>query len=180
MSVDLAPVPAPPARLRLLPVPALDPPYDDERDLAPMTVGSLALAFPPPVDALPLRLVPPADPSGDADASPDALPDPREWGARFAQAVVEVLVGVRTAAQLSRFATLDVLHMLERWTGRLAVAPGGAPAPRPRIASVHVCAPRDGVVEASANVDTGIRRRAIALRFESKAGTWRCTALELG
>jgi hypothetical protein len=73
-----------------------------------------------------------------------------------------------------------VLHKLERWTGRLAVAPGGAPARRPRVASVHVCAPRDGVVEASAGVDTGIRRRAIALRFECNADTWRCTALELG
>lgn len=177
MPVDLAPRST---RLRLLPVPAIDPPYDDERDVAPMTAGSLALAFPPPVDALPLRLVPPADPTGRAGTHADPLPDPREWGARFSQAVVEVLVGVRTAAQLSRFATLDVLHKLERWTGRLAVAPGGAPAQRPRIASVHVCAPRDGVVEASAGVDTGIRRRAIALRFERHADVWRCTALELG
>jgi hypothetical protein len=177
MSVEIAPAPA---RLRLLPVPAVDPPYDDERDPTPITDGSLALAFPPPVDALPLRLVPPAEPIRDADALRDQLPDPREWGTRFAQAVVEVLVGVRTAAQLSRYTSLDVLHKLERWTGRLAVAPGGAPARRPRVASVHVCAPRDGVVEASAGVDTGIRRRAIALRFECNADTWRCTALELG
>ena len=177
MSVDLAPARP---RLRLLPVPAIDPPYDDERENAPMTAGSLALAFPPPVDALPLRLVPPADPGHRPYAPTDHLPDPREWGGRFAQAVVEVLVGVRTAAQLSRFASLDVLHKLERWTGRLAVAPGGAPARRPRIASVHVCAPRDGVVEASASVDTGGRRRAIALRFEGNGGAWRCTALELG
>lgn len=176
MSVDLA---AAPPRLRLLPVPPIDPPYDDERDLTPMTAGSLALAFPPPVDALPLRLVPPAVPSG-TDQPTTELPDPREWGMRFAQAVVEVLVGVRTASQLSRFASLDVLHKLERWSGRLAVAPGGAPAQRPRIASVHVSTPRDGVAEASAGVDTGVRRRAIALRFESKAGAWRCTALELG
>lgn len=177
MSVDLAPAPA---RLRLLPPPAIDPPYDDEREPTPITSGSLALAFPPPVDALPLRLVPPAEPTPDADVSVDQLPDPREWGARFAQAVVEVLVGVRTAAQLSRYTSLDVLHKLERWTGRLAAAPSGGPARRPRIASMHVCAPRDGVVEASAGVDTGVRRRAIALRFEGNANTWRCTALELG
>lgn len=177
MSVDLAP---PPPRLRLLPLPLVDPPFDDERDQAPIIDGSLALAFPPPVDALPLRLVPPAEPTRDADVSLDRLPDPREWGARFAQAVVEVLVGVRTAAQLSRFTNLDVLHKLERWTGRLAVVPGGAPARRPRIASVHVCAPADGVVEASAGVETGTRRRAIALRFERNADTWRCTAMELG
>lgn len=177
MSVDLAPASP---RLRLLPVPVNDPPYDDERDPVPMTDGSLALAFPPPVDALPLRLVPPADPVDDSTAPNDQLPDPREWSMRFGQAVVEVMFGVRSAAQLSRFATLEVLHKLERWTGRLAASGGGTPVRRPRVASVHVCTPRDGVVEASACIDTGVRRRAIAFRFEGKADVWRCTAFELG
>jgi hypothetical protein len=157
----------------------LDPPYDDEREVTPMTAGSLALAFPPPRDALPLRLVPPADPT-PAQSAGDALPNPREWGARFAQAVVEVLAGIRSAAQLSRFATLDVLQQLERWTGRLAGRSGESPARCPRVASLHVFTPKRGIVEACAGVDTGLRRRAIALRFERDGGAWRCTALELG
>ena len=177
MSADHA---SAPPRLRLLPVPPIDPPYDDERECVPMVAGSLALAFPAPPDALPLRLVPPADPAGDDHVVADGLPDPREWGARFGQAVVEVLVGVRAVGQLSSFATFEVLRKLERWTGRLAVSRGGALTCRPRVRSVHVSSPRAGVVESCIAVDTGVRRRAIALRFEARGAVWRCTALELG
>ena len=162
--------------LRVLPVPPIDPPYDDERDRThPAVVGSLALAFPRPADALPLRLVPPALPP-----VPDlpTVPDVRDWGGRLVQAIVEVFVGARTAAQLSPFTTLDVLHQLERWSGRLTDR--GRPAQQPRVMSVHVCEPRDRIAEVCAVVDTGPRRRAFALRLEAKGSRWTCTALELG
>ena len=163
--------------LRVLPIPALDPPYDDERDpQAPPTVGTLALAFPPVADALPLRLVPPALPRpSDAGGNP---PNVRVWSARLVQAIVEVFVGARPAAQLSQVTTLDVLHQLERWSGRFAVRRGETQ--HPRVVSVHVCEPGDGVAEACATVDTGPRRRAFALRLEATGAQWRCTALELG
>jgi len=163
--------------LRLLPVPPLDPPYDDEREPTVMTDGSLALAFTPAVDALPLRLVPPALPPHPVEDAPP--PDAREWGRRLSQAIVEVFVAVRPAAQLSQFTTLDVLHQLERWTGRLN-SRGGPPTQRPRVESVHVCEPRNGIAEVCGTVDTGPRRRAFAIRLEARGSRWLCTALELG
>jgi hypothetical protein len=174
----MTPAVTPRPSLRLLPVPPLDPPYDDERESTVTTDGSLALAFSPASDALPLRLVPPALPP---QPSTDAWPplNAREWSARVTQAMVEVLVGVRPAAQLSQFTTLEVLHKLERWTGRLTNR-DGAPTWRPKVDSVHVCEPRAGVLEACATVDTGPRRRAFAIRLEARGSRWLCTALELG
>lgn len=166
-------------RLRVLPVPPIDPPYDDEVDRTnPPVDGSLALAFPPPRDALPLRLVPPALP-GPSTTDPGDAPDVRDWTGRLTQAIVEVFVGARPATQLSPFTTLDVLHQLERWSGRLT-GPGGRPAQQPRVLSVRVCEPHERVAEVCAVVDTGPRRRAFALRLEAKDARWICTALELG
>lgn len=169
--------------LQLRPVPPIDGPYDDEREpLAPPVSGSLALSFPPPTRvSVPLRLVPPAGGvtvTGEPTRR-DLLPDPRPWTSRLAQAVAEVLAGARPAAQLSRVATLEVLHLLERNAGRLGAGPG-LPRQRPVVGSVRVCEPRDGVAEACAVVDTGPRRRAIALRLEGQAGEWRCTAIQVG
>jgi uncharacterized protein DUF6459 len=175
MTLGLAPRPA----LRLLPAPVSDPPYDDEREpVAPPTDGSLALAFPPPREALPLRLVPPARPRPQAPEGA-VLPDVRAWGARLSQAIVEVLSGSRPAAQLSAHASFDVLQQLERWSGRFS-GRATAPARNPRVMSVHVCEPGPGIAEACASVDTGPRRRAFAMRLEVKSGHWELTALELG
>ena len=166
------------------PVPHFDGPYDDEQPDRPTEIvaGSLALAFPPPTRvSLPLRLVPPAGELFDLrdPASPEPLPDPRPWTARLAQAIVEVLAGARPASQLSRVATLDVLQLLERGSGRLGARPG-QPAQRPIVGSVHVSQPRSGVAEASVVVDTGPRKRALALRLEGVNGRWRCTAVQIG
>jgi hypothetical protein len=176
-----------PRPLRLLRVPAVDPPYDDEVPPASTYVdGSLALAFPttnPP--RVPLRLVPPAafpddDVDGPRPTGRSELPDPRPWTRRLAQAVVEILAGSRPAAQLARYATLDVLDALELSTGRLARHPDGTVALRPVVASVRVSEPADGVAEACAVVDTGPRRRALALRLEGLDGRWQCTELQFG
>jgi hypothetical protein len=176
--------PAPAAPLRLLRAPVADPPYDDEvAGLVPAVDGSLALAFPPTGNPVPLRLVPPALAEDDFAPRPTAradLPDPRPWTGRLAQAVVEILAGARPAAQLARHTTLDVLDQLERSTGRLARAADGRVALRPVVASVHVSEPADGVAEACAVVDTGPRRRALALRLEGLDGRWQCTQLQLG
>jgi hypothetical protein len=172
------------AVLQVRPVPRIDGPFDDERaePIAPMIDGTLALAFPPPTRvSVPLRLVPPA--GGVCVATRptrrDLLPDPRPWTARLAQAIAEVLAGARPAGQLSRVATLEVLQLLERGAGRLGGRPGSPPQ-RPVVGSVHVSEPRDGIAEACAVVDTGPRKRALALRLEGIDGHWRCTAIHVG
>jgi hypothetical protein len=170
--------------VHLRPVPPLDGPYDDEQPdpPSPPIDGTLALAFPPPTRvSVPLRLVPPAG-GVVITAEPscrDLLPDPRPWTARLAQAIAEVLAGARPASQLARVATLDVLQLLERGSGRLGARAGTA-AQRPIVGSVHVSEPREGIAEACAVVDTGVRKRALALRLEGVNGQWRCTALHVG
>jgi hypothetical protein len=166
--------------LRLLPAPDIDPPYDDlpydeSSRTRPMTDGTLALAFPAEPHALPLRLVPPAAarPSGDGRG----LPDARAWAVRLTQAIGEVLAGARAPGQLNRYTTWEVLQHLERAACRLGRwrVPG-----RPMVRSVHVSRPTPGVVEVCAVVDTGNRRRALALRLDARDDTWLCTALQVG
>lgn len=167
--------------------PRLDGPYDDEHpERTPHLVdGSLALAFPPSVStALPLRLVPPAGipepPPREKPAT--VVPDPRRFVAPFTQGIAEVLMGVRPPQQLAQATTLEVLGQLERNAGRLAPRPAvrGVGRNRPRISSVRLCEPCPGVAEVCAVVDTGVRRRAIALRLEAIDGRWQCTVLRVG
>jgi hypothetical protein len=183
---DPGPIPVYSGRrlLHVRPAPRLDGPYDDEHPepVAPLVDGSLALAFPPPTRvSMPLRLVPPAG-GVTLTSEPtqrDLLPDPRPWTIRLAQAISEVLAGARPAGQLSRVATLEVLQLLERGAGRLG-GRGAGPAQRPVVGSVHLSEPCDGVAEACAVVDTGSRKRALALRLEGIDGQWRCTAVHIG
>lgn len=176
------PAPIAPAspRVRLLPARAVDPPYDDEvGERAPLVDGTLALAFPSNgPTSIPLRLVPPAS-APPAHPAAD-LPNPGRWARHLAQALVEVLAGARCASQLSPLASLPVLEHLERATGRFGRRPGRAPAQRPTISSVRVALPHHGVAEVCAVIDTGPRRRAMALRLEARDGRWLCTALEIG
>lgn len=176
------------AVLRRLPVPVTEPfpctslPANEE---VPATQGTLALAFTTEV----------ADPRSDEDtwASPQAtatsrLPDPAQACVAVVQAVVEVLAGTRPATQLVRWLSADVYTALQR---RAALAArlrrhrghgGGAPpqARRPVVRGVRVCAPADGVAEASAVVLDRGRVRAVAVRLEGLDGRWRATALEIG
>src|SRR5688572_17504241 len=122
--------PAPATTLRRLPLPAWDPPYDDEvgRSTAISAApragaavqGTLALAFvlpsgvpavpsAPPVLTVPaLHLVGPAEADevldevefGPQPTPTAALPEPRSWAGRFVQAVVEVMAGDRPAGAL--------------------------------------------------------------------------------
>jgi len=163
--------------LRLVPAPPHDPPYDDEPVVnGPRVVGNLALAF--PVDdatVLPLRLVPPAvAPAPDGD-----VPDPRGWAGRLAQAIVEVLAGSRSPAQLSAHASLPVVQQLERASAVALRRTARTGTRAPLVQSVQVCQPRPTVAEAAAVIDTGPRRRALALRLEVRGGRWLCTALQL-
>lgn len=192
--------------IRRLPCPAPDPPFDDEIGIRPgtrsasHTQGALALAFmlPTGVPAEPelpatLRLV--DEPRGDTLARPpdepdpfvaqftarrptsgDALPEPRRWSARLAQAIMETLYGQRPVQQLLRW-TDDAVY--SRIIGRLPTRPRVTPGVRPTLRSIRVCTPTDGVAEASAVIQVGRRCRALAMRLEGLDGQWRCTALEI-
>ncbi|MDX6285688.1 MAG: hypothetical protein QOG53_1173 [Frankiales bacterium] len=146
-----------PARIRLLPAPRTDPPYDDERDLEPLVTmsagavqGALALAFTlpsglpavpsPPRPLTPLRVVPDSHRTGIDDEDPDdpivaplitsraELPDPRPFAGRLTQAIVEVVSGARPAAQLARWTSRAVYDDIAGRVTRLARA--GAPGLR--------------------------------------------------
>ncbi len=186
--------------LRRLPVPASEPPYDDERPGhdgspgRPAVQGTLALAFllpsglpssptaPPDLRLVPAR--PEAEEEADAvDFGPQPtstgdLPEARGWAGRFAQALVEVLAGDRPLAQLIRFTTTGVYDEVSG----LIAGPGvtRSDASRGVVRSVHVSEPADGVAEICALVRRGARCTAVALRLEGLDGRWQCTALELG
>ena len=186
--------------LRRLPVPASEPPYDDERagrgPAGPPTdavQGTLALAFllpngvpatPAPVPDLHLVPSPAAQDLADVvEFGPQptptaALPEARGWAGRFSQAVVEVLAGDRPLAQLIRWTTTDVYDEV----AALIVGPGAVPGDMSRgvVRSVHVSLPADGVAEVAALVRRGARSTAVALRLEGLDGRWQCTAIELG
>ena len=171
--------------------PRIDGPYDDERPTRTVTAvdGSLALAFPPSnTSSMPLRLVPPA---GGADAGAEAASgepcrpapshalDPRPLIGPLAQAIAEVLAGFRPPQQLAQAVSFDVLGLLERNAGRLISRGVRSPA-RPRVTSVRLCEPLVGIAEVAAVIDTGTRRRAMALRLEAPNARWRCTDLRVG
>ncbi|HEU4542951.1 MAG TPA: Rv3235 family protein [Jiangellaceae bacterium] len=192
------------ATIRRLPCPVSDPPFDDEIGIppgtrpVPPTQGALALAFMLP-SGVPAEPEPPAtlrlvdDPTGWTGApdeldpfvaeftarrptSGEALPEPRRWSARLAQAIVETLSGHRPVQQLLKWTDDAVYSSI---TSRLASRPRTTPGARPTLRSIRVCTPTDGVAEASAVIQTGNRCRAIAMRLEGLDGQWRCTALEI-
>jgi uncharacterized protein DUF6459 len=191
-------------RPRLAPTPRADPPFDvSEPNLrriarpAPQPVlplgfgvrcGASVVSAAPrcPVGASPRR--PAAARSGTERARDAEEHGVQRWCTTFAQAVVEVLAGVRPAAQLLTWTTRPVHGLLER-RATLALAaraaPRQVPAPRrpataARLGNVHVRRPSAGAVEANLVVHDRGRSRALAFRLEERGGRWICTALELG
>jgi hypothetical protein len=150
-----------------------------QRTVAPAAPGAAGTTHPDPV--IQLRRSSPARriSAGSPRSARDRLPEPRPSAERLAQAIAEVLAGARPACQLTGLATLDVLRLLARGAGRLGARPGRLPQ-RPIVDAVHLSEPCDGVVEACAVVNTGIRIQALALRLEGIDGQWRCTAMHLG
>jgi hypothetical protein len=181
--------------------------------MQPAVQGALALSFvlPSGLPAVPeppaahLRVLPAADPvpwrrtpgpAADPDLDDfgpqptgrDRLPEPRAWGGRLVQALVEVLAGDRPAGQLVRWTSSEVYDDVtalvpvgaHRGPDRRARPPGTGRPARAAVRSVHVTEPADGIAEVAATVSRGRRTTAVALRLEGLDGRWQCTALELG
>lgn len=148
--------------------------------------GSLALDLTPAVD-------PPLEATLEGLRRPDfgLAPMPRErldgFLARYLTCALEVSIGDRPAAQLLRNSSPAIYHELCRRAQIVAGAAGtsrsagrGAGAVRPVLKSTHTQAVAEGVVEVAARARYGGRNRAVAARFEVRAGRWQCVALEIG
>ena len=166
--------------LRLLPVPACEPPYDDELPgWRPDLVAVPALRVPTP-----LRLVPPVtDDAGhdDADDRPartpsTELPAARPFAHALVQRTLEVLAGLRPVSQLQRDTTLELYDEIDALV-RSRPRPAGLRPTRAAVRSVHVQERPEGVAEVCATVLRGGRAGALALRLEGIGGRWRCTEL---
>ncbi len=147
-------------------------------------------------------------------APPPATRTPHDalerWSARFAQALVEVVVGHRPPTQLLRAMTPTTYADVSR-RATLVTQQGYRSRPAraqvPQVRSVHVSrvaglagtpgtagaahTGRPGpdeqpaalpveAAELSVRVSHGLRSRAIAARVELRQGRWQCTAVEFG
>jgi hypothetical protein len=111
------------------------------------------------------------------------LPDPRDWAARFCQAIVEVIGGDRPAAQLVRWTSRAVYTDLNRRVRILGLTSNAATrgqVARPQVRSVRVCQPAPKIAEVAVHLQHGRRSRAMAARLEIIDRRWLCTALQLG
>lgn len=107
----------------------------------------------------------------------------REQAHGLAQALVEILAGDRTLTQLVRWTSAEVYEQLHHRVQTLATCPrpaattdsASAAQPvrrrrrRPRVASLHVSTPTEGIAEVSARIEHGVRSTAIALRLEQRS-----------
>jgi hypothetical protein len=133
---------------------------------------------PEPVRAPVLRLVTEPPRQRPVPVRPSRR-DPRPVAENFARGVAEVLVRARSVDQLRDLATFEVIRVIERAAGRQQHLPGRRP-PQPRLRSVRLTTPTEGVIEACAVVDGGVRTKAFAFRLELVRDRWRCTVLQLG
>jgi hypothetical protein len=102
---------------------------------------------------------------------------------RFLQAVVEMVAADRPVTQLLRWATPEVYtEVCRRADTALATTDSTqrSRTGRPRVVSVHVSRPGDGVAEVAGHVRHAGRSRALAARLEHRRDRWVCTALQLG
>jgi hypothetical protein len=116
---------------------------------------------------------------GPQPTARSGLPDPVHWAGHLAQAVVEVMSGVRQPPQILRWTTPEVYAVVAR-RGAVSARRGAPTARRAVVRSVRVCEPADGVAEACAVVLDGPRVRALAMRLVGLDGRWRIEALQVG
>ncbi|MEX2291075.1 MAG: Rv3235 family protein [Mycobacteriales bacterium] len=169
--------------LRLLPVPASEPPYDDELPLAHVAAPATPWGPLRALVSVPLRLVPdlPSRPADDVTPDRirtpvDELPPARTVARALVQGLLEVLAGVRAVRQLQRLTTPELFLQLEQAV-HAAAAPTGLRPGTGAVRSLHVQERAEGVAEVCATVRRGPRMAAFALRLEDVDGRWCCTEL---
>ncbi len=164
--------------IRVLSIPDHRPPPRDPGSVWPdarhvQETLALELADRVPATATPI----------DLDAE---LPDPLVWGFRVAQALIEVMAGLRPPAQVVRRTTPEVFVGVSRMfagsrrRAASAATAGRATPRRVRVHRVHLCRPAGGIAELAVTLIDGPRVRAMALRLEAVGADWRVTALAVG
>lgn len=161
--------------IRLLALPELGPPFDDDPRApagAPAAGGS-ALGADRPVSGGLGYAAGPADPGATAGQAAE-----RDWAPRFALLLTEALSGARPARQVQPWTT-------ERARAHLArLMPLFSGGQRPRVLRVITTRPSLDVIEMTAVVCVGARTRALAVRLErsqlpgATAPRWLCTDIE--
>lgn len=172
---------APPARLRVLPIPTVDPPPMTASQFAELTRSRSrgTIAYTQHVLSVDF-----ARGEGDPHFAPQPtasqdLPDAAQWSRQVLRVLLEVMDGSRPARQLRRWVAHPIHDRAAR-RGVVARRRGGR-AHKPNVVlSVHVCTPIDGVAEVAALVMHNARHRAVALRLTGLDGRWLVTALEMG
>ncbi|MGB3414097.1 MAG: Rv3235 family protein [Microbacteriaceae bacterium] len=111
------------------------------------------------------------------------LPPPEPFIKNLALCVIEILSGVRSLNQISRWVDEGVYALMAK---RVVLAERARRAknlasshPSIQIGSIICCEPRDGIIEASVVVHGKGRSRAIAFRIEGVDQRWRATALHV-
>ncbi|WP_275401887.1 Rv3235 family protein [Ruania rhizosphaerae] len=107
--------------------------------------------------------------------------DPQQWAGVLVRACAEALLGVRPAAQLSRWLDPAVWSALSRRSALAMDLRGRPRLPRPMtVRRVIGGAVTEAVWEGSVILDDGTRVRGVAVRLEDHRGRWRATALRIG
>lgn len=97
------------------------------------------------------------------------------------KAVAEVLLGLRSPAQIQTWLVEDVWHVVRRRASLGARSGRESSAPTAiRIIRVHPCPVDERTCEASVVLHDGGRVRAAALRLALHRGRWRATAIRIG
>ncbi|RIJ70901.1 hypothetical protein D1871_16515 [Nakamurella silvestris] len=158
------------------PAPVSEPPYDDD----PGGPGAPLVRVAPTRRVVPLRVTAESVPgwSHEEDIGVCRTPvhqlQPVERTAQMlTRAMVEVLGGLRPVEQLRIHCAADVFAGIRL---RQLNPLGG----HPRVGTIRVAEPTDGVAEVNAVIRVGHRARAIAFRLQGLDGRWRITDLQLG
>jgi Family of unknown function (DUF6459) len=123
----------------------------------------------PPPPAGSLRHAPP-----DPDVSRAQLAEAHRHIVPVLRLALEVLDGRRAAEHLGGLTSPEVLRY---WRAARGQRRARTPA---RLTGLRVCLPMPGTAEVAAVCAIDGRVRALATRFERRAGRWQCTAVRLG
>ena len=103
----------------------------------------------------------------------DGTPDPAQWAVRLAEAMLEVLAGLRPLTQLERLLSPTAMAQVAQRVRRRRARD------RPALYALHLHQDTARAVEVAAVYGWPDERCAMAFRIASGGNGWVCTALTL-